>query len=233
MIGRLRPRTTGIELIRLGAPGDGGYLVPDDLAGIAACFSPGVSNASDFELACAQRGMQIYLADYSVDAPAAEHDNFSFLKKFVGATTSDMFITLQDWVDGAAVTPDADLLLQMDIEGYEYETLLSMPDILLKRFRVIVIEFHRLHHLWSRPFFRLAAPAFDKLLQTHSVVHLHPNNCRDSFYMQGIDMPRVMEFTFLHNDRFDSHGYADTFPHPLDHDNTGRPHLALPDCWYR
>jgi hypothetical protein len=232
LISSLRPKATGIELIRLGPKGDGGYLVPDDLAGIDACLSPGVSDSSDFELDCADRGMKVFLADYSVDGPASTHENFSFIKKFVGATTSDHFMTISDWVRNSPVSETSDLLLQIDIEGYEYETFLSMPDDLLKRFRIIVVEFHRLHHLWSAPFYRLASSAFAKILQTHSCVHLHPNNCRGSFYMQGLEIPKVMEFTFLRNDRFDSDSYADTFPHPLDSDNTRKQTLQLPQCWY-
>jgi len=232
LITELRPKSTGIELIRLGPDGDGGYLVPDDLDGITACFSPGVSDSSDFELACADRGMQVFLADYTVDSAATKHDNFSFQKKFVGATTSDQYMTMSDWVNSSGIAPDADLILQMDIEGFEYETLLSMPDELMQRFRIIVIEFHRLHHLWSRPFFRVASTAFNKLLQTHSVVHLHPNNNRPLFYMQGIEIPRLMEFTFLRNDRFGTFEYANCFPHPLDRDNTGKKPVVLPDCWY-
>lgn len=232
LIARLRPISTEIGLIRLGPEKDGGYLVPDDLAGIEACFSPGVSDSSDFELACAQKGMKVFLADHSVDGPATRHESFHFTKKFVGATTSDSFMTMDDWVKSAPIASDSDLLLQMDIEGYEYETLLSMPDDLLKRFRVIVVEFHRVHHLWSAPFFRLAAAAFGKLLQTHSCVHLHPNNCRSSIYMRGLEIPRVMEFTFFRNDRFKTHSYARNFPHPLDRDNTIKPPLVLPACWY-
>jgi hypothetical protein len=42
LVHRLHPVVTTHPLIRVGAHGDGGYLVPDDLDGIAACFSPGV-----------------------------------------------------------------------------------------------------------------------------------------------------------------------------------------------
>lgn len=232
LISSLHPKSTGIELIRLGPKGDGGYLVPNDLEGIEACFSPGISDSSDFELDCANRGMTIFLADYSVNGPATTHENFNFVKKFVGATTSDHFMTINDWVRNSSLSETSDLLLQIDIEGYEYETFLSMPDELLKRFRIIVVEFHRLHHLWSAPFFRLASSAFGKILQTHSCVHLHPNNCRGSFYLQGLEIPKVMEFTFLRNDRFDKYSYADTFPHPLDSDNTRNKTVKLPECWY-
>lgn len=111
LIDRLHPLATDIDLIRLGPDRDGGYLVPDDLAGIEACFSPSVSDSSDFELACAQRGMQVFLADWSVDGPATRHEHFHFTKKFVGATTSERFMTVADWVKHASIAPDSDLLL--------------------------------------------------------------------------------------------------------------------------
>jgi len=64
---KIRPMTTNIPLIRVGSADDGGYLVPDDLEGIKICFSPGVAQQSDFELAMAQRGITCFMADYSVD----------------------------------------------------------------------------------------------------------------------------------------------------------------------
>ena len=39
----LTPHHCGIDLVRIGPDEDGGYLLPDDLNGIEALFSPGVS----------------------------------------------------------------------------------------------------------------------------------------------------------------------------------------------
>jgi hypothetical protein len=63
LLHKLYPMSTDKELIRLGPEGDGGYLVPDDLAEIEACFSPGVSVISGFEKACADLGIKVFLAD--------------------------------------------------------------------------------------------------------------------------------------------------------------------------
>ena len=69
LVKKLRPMDCGIELVRLGGAGDGGYLVPNDLDGIAYCFSPGVDKISNFENDLANRGINSFLADYSVDLP--------------------------------------------------------------------------------------------------------------------------------------------------------------------
>ncbi len=231
----LHPIQQDKELIRLGPNGDGGYLVPDDLGGIEACFSPGVSNVSGFERDCANRGMKIFLADKSVDAPGEQHELFEFTKKFIGSVSDEDFMTLDEWVNTRLVDSAADLMLQMDIEGYEYEVLLSTSQKLMTRFRILVIEFHDLDQLWNRPFFNIVSQAFRKILKTHWCIHIHPNNCCGSVTSKGIEIPRMMEFTFLRRDRMDHEptSFRTDFPHPLDRDNTDTPPLELPDCWYR
>ena len=233
LIRKLYPKYLGIDLIRLGPINDGGYLVPNDLLDIEACFSPGVGKISDFEKDCVKYGMKVFMADKSVDRPAVSDINFNFIRKHIGATRSDDFMTIDDWVDSSLPGSKSDLLLQIDIEGFEYETFLSMSNNLIRRFRVIVAEFHELHVLWSRPFFSLASRVFDKILQTHACVHIHPNSGCGSLRRSNLDIPRVMEFTFLRNDRGKISSFANTFPHPLDRDNGVNRALPLPKCWYK
>jgi hypothetical protein len=225
---------SGKELIRFGGKGDGGYLIPDDLEGIEACFSPGVDQISQFEKDCADRGMKVFLADKSVDKPAEEHDLFHFTKKYLGILSNDDFMTLDDWVDNSISNKDSDLLLQMDIEGGEYDVFLSASNPLMKRFRTIVVEYHWLNRLWDSSFFYWAKLTFNKILQTHYCVHIHPNNCSYPIKRNGLDIPPIVEFTFLRKDRIEDFSYQKQFPHPLDYDNVpDNQHYVLPDCWYR
>ncbi len=233
LIKKLHPMSTGHELIRLGPNGDGGYLVPNDLVGIEACFSPGVCEVSDFEKDCANLGMQVFMADRSVDKPAASHELFHFIKKYVGVTTNEDFMTVDNWVSESLPNSESDLLLQIDIEGYEYETFLAMSDSLMKRYRIIVAEFHDLDQLWNRPFFQLASRAFEKILQTHTLVHIHPNNACAPLKKRGVSIPPTMEFTFIRKDRIENAQPAVIFPHPLDADNANKTSFALPECWYK
>jgi hypothetical protein len=228
----LRPLDPGIELVRVGPDGDGGYLLPNDLEGIPYAFSPGVSTESGFEARLADRGMQVFLADYSVTGPALPHPLFVFDKRFVGCLTDERYITLDDWHAAKLGNDASELLLQMDIEGAEYETLLAASPGLLAKFRIMVIEFHWLPQLWNEPFFAIAARAFHKLLATHAVVHIHPNNCCGSVKSGGLEIPRIAEFTLLRRDRLRDTRYRTTFPHPLDRPNVAKPPLHLPACWY-
>lgn len=231
LVAALRPVPCGRPLVRLGPAADGGYLVPDDLAGIVACFSPGVDRECRFEVDCASRGMRVFMADRSVAGPPIEHPAFSFLPRFIGPVADGDHVTLDDWVTHSGLGPQGDLLLQMDIEGHEYGALLALSPALLARFRVIVVEFHDLVQLWNRPWFGLASRVFAKILASHACIHLHPNNCCGVETIGGITIPRLMEFTFLRRDRLLPGGPAPACPHPLDRDNTAKPTLPLPEVW--
>lgn len=121
----------------------------------------------------------------------------------------------------------AEIIVQMDIEGYDYETILSMSPTLLSRTRTRVVEFHYVDLLWSRPFFNQASRAFGKLLGTHTCVHIHPNNGCNFVQLRGLVIPPTAEFTFLRKDRVGNGSYAASFPHLLDFDNTGSPRRRI------
>ncbi|MCW5213676.1 FkbM family methyltransferase [Desulfobulbus sp. TB] len=224
---RLYPVNTDSPLIRFGPHGDGGYLIPDDLVGISACFSPGVSTISGFEKDCADCGIKVYLADASVDVPAESHHLFEFSKTFIGGYSKKNFVTLEQWIAQSSVDTDKDFMMQMDIEGFEYEALSPVSVELMKRFRIIVIEFHGLDCLDKGK-----TRIFRKLQKTHTCVHIHPNNCCGFAKLFNLEIPRVMEFTFLRKDRVGRFSYRHDFPHLLDFDNISKPTLPLPACWY-
>ena len=73
----LHPQASERPLRRIGGPGDGGYLVPDDLDGIVGCISPGVSTEVGFDLALAEMGIPVFLADASVPAPPSRTRAFT------------------------------------------------------------------------------------------------------------------------------------------------------------
>ena len=229
----LTPYQTDIPLIRLGDFGDGGYLVPEDLRGIAACYSPGVSEQASFEMDLAKRGIPSFMADASVARPPLDIPGAQFVPKFLGDKDEGQFMTLASWVAETDPGPEADLLLQMDIEGAEYATLAAAPRELLCRFRMIVIEWHHLPSVLTKPrFLAPALAAINKLREDFVTVHLHPNNVAGSVEIDGQAIPRVVEATLLRRDRATGLRFMRTLPHPLDRrHNPKRPALRLPERW--
>jgi hypothetical protein len=240
----MTPKPCPAALIRLGGDKDGAYLVPDDLEGIKACFSPGVSNIKTFEDDLSTNyGIRCHLCDFSSDEDKLKTPLIkgmqTFEKKWLDIDGGDNSISLAEWVADHAPDPKDDLILQIDIEGAEYRNLLASSDELLTRFRIIVIELHNLKAFRNEALLaKEVAPLLEKLNRNHTCVHAHPNNCCGEFLDQetGLNIPLVIELTYLRHDRLlaDADKHIDPqLPHPLDIDwNTRtKPPLHLNDQW--
>lgn len=232
----LIPRPCGHQLLRIGSVNDGGYLIPDDLVGIESCFSPGTANTKYFEDALVNRyKIKSYMCDYSsdlekLDTPIIEGMQF-FEKKWLDTAESDIALEINNWTRDHS-TPDSDLILQMDIEGYEYKNIIHCTDETLKRFRIIVLEIHHLHLLPFSQFLNgVFLPAFQKLTSSFTCVHSHSNNCCPQIDLgYNLEIPAVCELTFLRNDRLHHDRIVPVqLPHPLDRLNDiSKPALDIP-----
>jgi hypothetical protein len=203
LLARLRPQDNGHSLIRVGGPGDGGYLIPDDLLGITELFSPGSNRLSNFEKEVAERWeIKSYICDSIEEKPDDLSTFQDFTPAWVGPYTDEnKFISLAQWIEEKSQS-SGDLMLQMDIEGAEFQTLMAVSTELMKRFRIIVIELHFLEALKNRwAFEQIYSPFFNKLLSSFDVIHAHPNNCCGVWSYGELEYPRLLELTLHRNDR--------------------------------
>lgn len=217
----LRPRETGNQLIRLGSSSDGGYLVPDDFEGITDLFSPGVGDQSSFEEFFARRGLVCHLLDASVSGPSLLHENFNFVALWLSLRDKEGHINLDRWVESAS--PVGDLVMQMDVEGSEYEVLLGASDDVLRRFRIMVLELHGVHRILSRVGIQQIRSLLYRLSVNFVVAHVHPNNCCPTVKLGELEIPDVVELTLVRKDRAVSDGgKLLDLPHHLDRPNQAR-----------
>ena len=203
LLARLRPQDNGHSLIRVGGPGDGGYLIPDDLRDITELFSPGSNKLSNFEKELAEHWeIKSYICDSIEEKPDDLSSFQDFTPAWVGPyTDGDKLISLTQWIEEKSQS-SGDLMLQMDIEGAEFQTLMSVSTKLIKRFRIIVIELHFLEALKNRwAFEQIYSPFFNKLLGNFDVIHVHPNNCCGVWTFGDIEYPRLVELTLHRKDR--------------------------------
>ena len=222
---------SGVPMIRIGAEFDGGYVIPDDLDDIVASFSPGVSATMDFDLELARRGIPCFLADASVEGLSLEHELFKFEKMFLGGKNEKNVMTLDNWVERNAPA-NGDLLLQMDIEGAEYETIEACDDETLKRFRQIVLEVHDFEEVFTKNGLERYKAFFMRLKEHFEIVHLHNNNSLPLLNVSGLEFPPVFELSLLRKDRVKEVSYDVAIPHQLDAPNVYKlPDTNIPKFW--
>jgi hypothetical protein len=199
------------NLTRVGSHHDGGYVVPSNLGDVTKLFSPGCDGVVSFEKDLYKKyKIPSVVLDEIIKKPSNLEPFIEFQANWLDSVTSDKTISLVDWVDQNS-KPSELLMLQMDIEGAEYEVLRTTPSETLAKFHTIIVEFHYFEMIKNSFLFETKIkPAFDKLLQNHIPVFLNPNNCCGEVRFGQFSFPRVFEMTLINRK------YASSLQSPIE-----------------
>lgn len=215
----LRPfEAVGSRKIRLGRDYDGGYVMLDDFDGICAAYSLGIKDDASWDSEIAERGIEVFQYDHTIDAPPATHPLFHWKRTGicgVGEET-EPYDSLPNIMQANAHHNGNDLILKMDIEGAEWSVFGSMPAPLLATFRQIVCEFHGFQHVTDEAFYLRALGAARNLSRHHRVVHVHANNNTAFAIVGGVPVPACLELTFARIEDHPLEPSREMFPTPLD-----------------
>lgn len=201
IIKKMNPVMTNFSLIRLGDDNDGGYIVPDDLAGVKYCFSAGVGNLIKFEEDCFQKyKIKSFLCDFNNIKNPKIINHFDFTRKKITSFDNEENLTLNSWIKSKIKKSD-EFILKIDIEGSEYEALLNIDEENLKKTRILIVEFHSLRDLRNKSFYQIYNNLINKLQIFFYIVHLHPNNAGKNIKIHDYEIPDLLEVTFLRKNR--------------------------------
>ena len=211
---------TGFRKVRVGGEGDGGYVMLDDFAGVAAAYSLGISTDVTWDAAIAARGIDVFQYDHTVAGPPEANPRFRFHRTGIAGKDRAPFRSLPSLMEENGHLPGSgDLLLKCDIEAAEWEALAALAPEHLGLFRQIVVEFHGLRDLHVPAFAAFAGPVFAALAAEHRVVHVHGNNCAAYAVTAGLPVPTVLELTFVRRDGKRFTRPRRPFPTKLDRPN--------------
>lgn len=187
--------------IRHGDKSDGGYVIANENTRYDCYISCGISDNESFTRDFLQQHSYLKKEDcYAYDASIEDYpwkytENITFIKKFIGPQNSDTYENLHGLIE-----KHNDIFLSIDIEGGEYDWLLSLSEAQMNKFAQITIELHGIgngvdfgHTKESKD------RSIEKLITHHYIVHAHGNN--NGGRTSGL--PNVLELTLLHKKFFD------------------------------
>lgn len=199
------------DRIRIGSEGDGGYVLLDKgLEDIDVLYSYGVENNSDFErMFCENYSAIARLYDHTVDAAPVESNLLFFHKEGIGSKKTKHCNTLENHIEQNK-DKGKNMILKMDVEGAEWDTLPNIPDAVFGLFDQLVIEIHFLHSKTpqnkgdnlSESEIAKKNNALKKITQSYYLYHVHANNYSPLFYYNGLKIPNCMELTFVNKKVF-------------------------------
>ena len=193
---------TEFNKIRMGSENDGGYILADGLE-YDAFISCGLANNIDFENDFMKKysNIDVYLFDGTVENIPETTRECKWEKKNISQNKNENEENLHD-----LIKKYKNVFIKMDIEASEFFWIDAMPEDLLSNISQIVIEFH---YLFSEFIFfdgretiqvEKKLEIFRKLLKTHKLIHLSPNNCCEVSLVDGVVVPNVFECTFIRRD---------------------------------
>jgi hypothetical protein len=222
-------KAIGYSKVRIGSAHDGGYICLDDFAGIKSAFSFGIGHNDDWDIAIADKNIQVYQFDHTIQSPPHSHRNCHFERKKIVPNhligeASDSISSLLD----KHANSDSSIILKMDIEHDEWDIFLSTSDADLNKFSQIICEFHGFAAIDSAEWYSRALSVLEKLHRRFDVVHIHPNNSSRWITIGNIPFPELVEVTYANRSRYAFEPTDESFPTSLDAPNeSNRPELYL------
>ena len=231
----LFPYKTSLNKLRIGEEGDGGYVICDLLdSKYDALYSYGSDDNIKFERSFHKLyGADSYVYDHTIDKITDKPDYIHFFKEGVNHVKTDEMDTIESHLIKNGHIDSKNLIMQMDIEGCEYNVLLTSRKV-LNNFSQIIVEFHFGVDL---PFnqFEIRKNQILKTLEmlndNFACVHIHANNCVLQPWFD-INFPRFFEVTYVRKDCIPEME-AETTAYPTIYDypnNKNKPEMTL-DWW--
>lgn len=219
----VRPLTfLGLKKIRIGnKKADGGYVMANDFCGIDGALSLGIGHDVSWDAEMCEYDMEIYQFDHTVDAPEANKGNSKLHFHQVGiAGSSDpsaKMKSIKDILSDEMSLHTNDLILKIDIDGYEWDVFDKMPADVLSRFRQICIEIHTPLGRHGQSAIRERNLRVLRKLYSHfAPVHLHANNASPSRIYSGLEVPKLLEITYVRRNGQNFTDSQENFPGELD-----------------
>lgn len=220
------PYKTNLKKIRIGEPGDGGYVVCE-LPGYDCLYSYGSEDNIMFEKGFHKLyEKDCYVYDHTIDGITDKPDYIHFFKEGVSSVTSHNMDTIDNHISKNGHDDNTNLFMQMDIEGHEWHTLVNCKKI--KNFSQLVIEFHIPNNNFLGLYENILK-VFKFVNENFICVHIHGNNCPLQPWFDH-NLPRYLECTYVRKDLVSEYE-IEKVPYPLDNldepNSNDRPDLPL------
>lgn len=227
-------RVVGKNFVRIGRQYDGGYIMVDNfqISDKNIAYSFGISNDVSWDLEMARRGFEVFMYDPTIDALPQGNEKFHFFKEGIAGFKFKEYRlnTLEHFITTNGHESCDDMILKMDVEGAEWSFLATVSSETLDKFDQIVFEFHDMTQSKDQSVMNATLACLKKINQTHSLVHLHANNCSPMIILDDkILFPDVLELTYVKTSNYELVDDEDIYlPIPIDMPNScGRKDIPL------
>ena len=193
-------KVVGFDLIRIGGPNDGGYVMLNNLNEVDGVLSLGVGPDVSWDKDLSQKIQLIHLYDHTINGLPEVFSGAQWFKEKIVAKGDPSGTSFEEAVSRLPGTNQ--LLLKCDIEDSEWEIFSECDSKILERFDQIVVEFHWLTEKLLTKKYDLMLHALQNLARTHSVINIHGNNYAKFEIIANCPIPEVIEISYVRTNSY-------------------------------
>jgi hypothetical protein len=222
----------GEKYIRVGKDYDGGYIMLDDFQKkkTDAAYSLGIGQDVSWDEAIANRGIDVFMFDHTIDRLPKYHSKFHYFKTGVtGHKKGANLKTLGELIIENGHTMCKNLIMKIDVEGCEWDIFQEAESSVIGQFSQIIVEFHELTFTAYNQNYLPIVNVLKKINQTHQSIHVHANNINLPLWIGKLVLPTELEVTYIRRTEVKDKLVANTRQFPTEID---QPTLPLwPDIY--
>ena len=134
----------GKKRILIGDKRDGCYVLLDDFTNIKIAYSFGISNKIQFDKNLADRSIDVYMYDHIINSLPYNNSRFHWKKIGIAGKNqkNPLLKNLEELILENGHSLEKNMILKIDVEHWEWNSLENISENILKQFKYIVIEFH-------------------------------------------------------------------------------------------
>jgi hypothetical protein len=162
-------KVIGKERILIGEKRDGSYVLLNDFKNIRIAYSFGIQKLIQFDKGLADRGIDVYMYDHTINNLPYNNSKFHWEKIGIAGkdNANNQLKTLEELMIKNGHTSEKNMILKMDIENNEWDSLKDVSENVLKQFKYILIEYH-----FKTNNVKLYYNILNKLHKNHQVFYL-------------------------------------------------------------
>ena len=161
----------GKKKVLIGEKTDGCYVLLDDFKDVKIAYSFGIFNKIQFDKNLADRGIDVYMYDHTINSLPFNNSKFHWKKIGISGKKkkSKQLKSLEELIKENGHSSEKNMILKMDVEHCEWDSLKDISNDILNQFKYIAIEFHFTN---GKKEIKLYYEVLKKFQKTHQVFYL-------------------------------------------------------------
>ena len=182
------------------------WLITLMYRGGGIAYSFGIEDDVSWDWEMANRGYEIFMYDPTIDSLPHNREQFHFFKEgILGIEIKEKSLhTLEHFIKKNGHEDKDNMILKMDVEGAEWSFLSTVSSETLSKFDQILFEFHDMIQPKNQSAMNATLACISKINRTHSLVHLHGNNCGTILTLDDkVLFPDSLELTYVKTSNYE------------------------------